>query len=406
MTDISNLSDCMLFRPLSVPVPTIKNPGIEILEYVVVRKKTVQARLSARVTLVPNMDMNAFKCSAVIDWLKLRIVLRIPTQSRWVHSALPDDVKVRGCWVSKPLDTSSNVGCAFDLTFQEPSREVVVNALRQIGDVYGLSSEPELGAIEFSIDFTPWTHLDSERHLLVAILARHLRPDPLLWNTHRGKPRCTWGGPNETQFLFPHSRDPEVDQVMMPLDPDLDHGTYADATLYVGPRDGDVMFRIMEKLIDRQNRAAGTRLLLPQQKRRARIEVTIRGQELEKVGLRRLSDLAEFRFTRLQGRYFRFMLPTFPAGEPASSLERNIQVWREKRRRSKFALTGVIGLELHDRAWASVGRTARRRTKGLERRGRVARRRAVGVNGTFIAYSALNRRIQTALRHLGESWNT
>ncbi len=47
----------------------------------------------------------------------------------------------------------------------------------------------------------------------------------------------------------------------------------------------------MDKIIDRQNRAAGTYEALEEQEKRARVEVTLRYDELKRVGLRTHSTI-------------------------------------------------------------------------------------------------------------------
>ncbi|RMC34402.1 hypothetical protein [Paracoccus alkanivorans] len=113
----------------------------------------------------------------------------------------------------------------------------------------------------------------------------------------------------------------------------------------LGAQKDDVMIRLMDKLIDTQNRKAGTADVSEDHRKRVRIEVTLKGIELHSLGLDRLPDLRDFKFTTLQGKYFQFKLPTFPvdmeeskSGLDAVKAERKI--WRVK----TFARTGIVGL--------------------------------------------------------------
>ncbi|TGQ96053.1 hypothetical protein EN847_34250, partial [Mesorhizobium sp. M1C.F.Ca.ET.204.01.1.1] len=89
----------------------------------------------------------------------------------------------------------------------------------------------------------------------------------------------------------------------------------------------------MVKLLDKQNIATGTREVLPEEKKRVRIEVTIDKDELDDIGIRAIEDLADFKFQRFQGRYFKFRVPTFPelAYEPAEKRRLLLEILWKKR---------------------------------------------------------------------------
>src|SRR5690606_15566861 len=122
-------------------------------------------------------------------------------------------------------------------------------------------------------------------------------------------------------------------------------------------------WRIMTKIIDRQNRHTGTRVELPESERRVRIEVTLNRAELEAINLLALEDLSSFRFQTLQGRYFQFWLPTFnnapEPDDPKASITRAIEEGRVK----KFLQTGVLGLRAMDEARDRIAADRRKKMK-------------------------------------------
>jgi hypothetical protein len=117
----------------------------------------------------------------------------------------------------------------------------------------------------------------------------------------------------------------------------------------------------MVKLVDRQNRLSKTRLDLPENKKRVRIEATINRDELRRIGIETLGDLKAFPFQTLQGRYYQFRLPTFAEVTNLPSIPHAAftAAW-QKQRRIKFLNSGVVGLKAMDEANDRL-RTARRR---------------------------------------------
>jgi hypothetical protein len=177
----------------------------------------------------------------------------------------------------------------------------------------------------------------------------------------------------------------------------------ADATFYVGERDGDVMWRIMDKVIDTQNPEAGTQTELGADERRVRIEVTLQGQELLDLAGFELSELDVFSFTRLQGSYFSFRLPTFrdTAGPPTvGTLSARVI---ERRRRRIYMDVGVLGLGAFDVSRAAWNKPHHDELRAeFRRQGRKLERPRVGAGSfrTMVVWEKMNKKVETALRHL------
>jgi len=181
-----------------------------------------------------------------------------------------------------------------------------------------------------------------------------------------------------------------------------------DTTYYVGTSASAVSWRAYAKEHDRRDPVTLTAEQLPDKNRRARIEVTLNQLELRRLGLRSLDDLGRFNFAKLQGEYFRFMLPTFESnhGGRAAAARR----WLTVNRQTKFLNTGVVGLTAMD---AAEKRLAEPRRKSLVLRSRKGelqvkplRRDGRGKTTTLAAYDELNARVQAALRRLTgrEGW--
>lgn len=131
-------------------------------------------------------------------------------------------------------------------------------------------------------------------------------------------------------------------------------------------------------------------------RKRVRIEVTLTEDALKKMNLCWLDDLSNFKFSRMQRRYFRFMLPTFASVDhlPAGR-SRAMHNWIERRRLEKFLSAGMVGLQSMDDA-AHRGKVERRtnmrvRFKMDGRRLKPAARIGIGIVGTSVAYEEMSR---------------
>lgn len=159
------------------------------------------------------------------------------------------------------------------------------------------------------------------------------------------------------------------------------------------------MVRVMDKVVDEQNTFAGSRLVLPPESRRCRIEVTLRKESLHATGIKRLEDIPKYKFAKLQGLHFQFKLATVAdrSSGPAAA-------YKERERVRKFLATGISGLAKMDQAALKLSADTRRKVRGeLFRRGKhlpSATRTGSGAHGTAIAYEQLCKKVQTALSNL------
>lgn len=185
------------------------------------------------------------------------------------------------------------------------------------------------------------------------------------------------------------------------LDTDQDTAPTIDATYYIGPKVARALWRVMDKVRDRQRPDLDFWLDLPEDQRRARLEVTLDRLELKGLGVVNLEGLLGFNFASLQKRYFQFMLPTFDTSH-AGYADR---FW-EKRRQQRFLKTGVVGLQVMDEERRRLLKAARpalvRRLRAKGEPLAPAPRSGIGRNGTLVSYQDLNDRVAMALRKLLE----
>ena len=219
-------------------------------------------------------------------------------------------------------------------------------------------------------------------------------------------PRFTWGKRRKVKtdrVIIPAKRRAHRERSLGSTE--FDRQPYGDATYYLGKRkDGPVMWRLMDKAIDQQNRRAGTQKMLTEKERRTRIEVALKGPELRRIGIETLEDLLRFKFESLQMAYFRFFVPTFEhaGGGQAGQMRQ----WQEKQRRQKFLRAGMIGLEAMDviqrGSQAEIRKDLRTRMNKQGRKIKPEDRRGRGQSNTYVAYKELNEAVKAALRNLRE----
>ncbi|ESY82481.1 hypothetical protein X740_05430 [Mesorhizobium sp. LNHC221B00] len=399
---------------ISVPYFTIKtksDPG----ELIFRRRPMAnsQARLAGRYTLEPDIDLEAFSCRAVIDWIVICFWLGRKTQIQWLKRDV-DSALGTNCHVDIHDEEPGGVSDKFDVTIQEPDLRKIRALCDALEAKYGSEILPAVRAIEISVDFKPKDPDDAARAKLYTALTRHFWTDRDVISRPYDRPRFTWG----TKAEAAAEKKKKHDQVLMHLpkeepcvnehfliSTEHDRAPFVDANYYVGAKNADVRWRIMDKVVDQQNRDAGTFVPLDDADKRVRVEVTLDRPAVERLGVTFLEDLPNLHFARLQKSFFTFMLPTFHGtGKAGRPLGAAINIWHDQHRIRKFLKIGVIGLKAMDDARERLAKKLRRQEQGrmvanglkMQRPSRVGTQKA----GTFRAYEELNGRVSDALGEL------
>ncbi|WP_047454274.1 hypothetical protein [Rhizobium rhizogenes] len=394
---------------LSIPLMAKKVPAlVGHLDYQRVELSNKQKRLAGRYTLRPEIDLGRFTTRAVIDWLAIGVLLEKPTQFQWIQREI-EGLLGRTPFVENIFGGRNDSSVGFDVRFQEPDIPTVLEAVAAIDAKFGLGMEPIVRSIEISVDFTPRVPSDLERARIVRVLTNHILVEPDVISNIRSRPRTVWGrGEDKVMRLLYDSGllTPEENKQFL-IATDRDRAPFTDGTFELGAREAEARWRVMDKIVDQQNVQAGTFLALDDKSKRARIEVTIDRPEVAALGVTFLSDLKKLNFTRLQGRYFQFFLPTFSRqAELNPGVRSAITVWRDRQRTLKFIKTGNVGLKAMDEALAEQRIELKRQAlPGIHKRGlRLPNvdRIATGAAGSFAAYDEMNDRVRVSLRNLGK----
>ncbi|MAZ18086.1 MAG: hypothetical protein CL535_17395 [Ahrensia sp.] len=375
-----------------------KGAGRLFLAYAYGSCPASQARFKNRVALVPEIDHDAFRCNAVVDWVDLHLRTESRTQWKPVRATILETIG-RSCLV-KP--TFGDQYHDFTIRVQDPAFCELRAIERAVSNRWDLSEQVQVGRFEISVDFYPKSFDRVLLAKMAAVLARHHLPSRLVEMNVGEGPRFVWGSGHRWDGVLPRMRNG--------LALALDHRAYDnssirppahDATFYSGREHSAVQWRIMVKEIDRQNRAAGTCLRLEDVDKRARIEVTLGREEVRRLGIRTISDFTNFRFQKMQRRYFHFAAPTFPdLAAPATPIE-FVHSKLDDLRLQRFLLAGVVGLRDMDRARVELMKENRKQMKRvLGRPLRTIDRSGTGAGLTMMSYDDLNRRGAIALGNL------
>lgn len=286
----------------------------------------------------------------------IRVNLKRVTQFRFLQEYLAVFLG-ENAYIEPVRPGAGGESSIFDVTIQEPkSLADIMEISAYIGDMFGEASEPQIRAIEFSVDAYPHLPEQQKRDLLIGVMQRSSFTTRDIWKNPGSRPRSSIGAKT------PHKEDRNNRKLLVEgrqgvpgegyLCPENHHAPFLDGTMYIGDRDkDDVMMRIMDKVLDKQNLADGTRKVLSETEKRVRIEVRIRGKELASLGLTTIADFRGFSFNKLQRRYFQFKLATFK-NAPANVTPRAMLIVSEtEKRRSEILLkSGVLGLHARDQA--------------------------------------------------------
>lgn len=377
-----------------------------LLTYVEKALRSSQARLVNRTALTPLIDLGAYQCRAVPDWIDVRIELNRPSQFWWVNKHIEKLTGRREHVV--PFDEGpGGAASVFFVRFQEPNFTLVRKVLKEIEDKHGFATSPVVTAIEISIDFYPVRPSEEARARMHGVLVRHFFPTTRILKSNRTWPRFMPGLMKRTDYAISRNDNDSGLDIGGRMTPGMDRQALYGSTYYVGERDDPRAFwRIQNKVLDKQNKAAGTRDELPDDKKRVRIEVALGEEGCREIGLERFSDLETLRFTRLQKGFFQFMKPTFAIVRPrvdrpgSSAVRRKVEEYRKER----FLNAGVLGLQIREDAREELRALEMpniRRWHGRNGSKVPAKMRAgAGAYGTMVAYEELTRMVERALAGL------
>lgn len=397
--------------PTTAFLPTAKTPTIPlVLDHDVVALSKVQRRLSGRIALAPKIDLDSYRFRTLVDWIEFRIHLGRPSQTQHVQAVLRKFL-ARDSHIMPEDKGPGDVFAICTIKIQEPASLALVTKIHQsLVNTFGEATGSRVTGIEVSIDAFPRQPSDAARALLLGAMQRTIWTGRDIWSNPDSRPRMVFGRGKKSNYKL--SPEPEKKELVKPQhnEPELltravpfHHNIPAiDGTMYLGARADAIMIRIMDKVIDGQ-RPNGTFIVLHDDRKRVRAEVTLTGTELLALSLTDIGSLKAFRLSTLQKRYFQFRLPTFSQRlqtRTGADVAHNIkQTWRAQTY-LRSGVTGLIAMDAEtDRHMASLRRGALQMlramnlpTDKLKTKNRLA--------APFYSWDSMNRKLHDAFADL------
>lgn len=376
------------------------------LVYVEETLRRSQKRFRDRRVLTPEIDLDAYQWSALVDWIDIEFELMRRTQ----HWKLNDRIEALTGRKEFPEALELDAGktaTRYRLRIQEPDFAMTWKVIEDIKAEYGFVAPARVVGLEVSIDAYPKTVSEEARARLHGVLVRHFFPTTGILTDEKKWPRFFPGVVDETDYTVGRNKnDPRLD-IINRMTPSTDRPVTYEATFYAGEKDDARAFwRIQNKVLDNQNKAAGTSEILPEDRKRIRIEVALGPDGCREAGLQDFETIGDFKFTRLQKPFFQFMKPTFgvfpPSGFGAHSSAIKMRV--EETRRERFLNVGVLGLQIREDAREDYRRLEmmnfmswhKARGSKMPRKNRTG----AGSYGSMVAYEEMARVIERALAGL------
>ncbi|WP_244474651.1 MULTISPECIES: hypothetical protein [unclassified Rhizobium] len=308
--------------------------------------------MANRTTLTPQIELGSYQCAAGIDCVDVEIELTHRAQY-WHLNDLVENVTARKEF-PEALDLGEGkTATRYKLRVQEPDLEMVRKVIEAIGNKYGLTTAPSVAGIEISIDFYANKPSEAARARLHGVLIRHFFPTTRVLKANLMWPRFMPGGIKKTDYTVGRNESDDSMDIGNRMAPGTDRVPLYGSTYYLGECDDSRAFwRIQNKVFDKQNKAAGTRDKLADEKKRVRIEVTLGREGCREIGLEQFTDLEALGTARLQKGFFQFMKPTFAIVRPSAARPVSTAVKRkaEEYRRERFLNAGVVGLQIREDA--------------------------------------------------------
>lgn len=398
--------------PTLCKLPTWRPSGCGlVLPHLVVATNRTQRRLKGRSVLTPDLDLSAYRFKVVFDWIEFEVHLGKPTQVQHVQSILRRHLD-RNSHIT-PIDLGPGgtfTRCAIKIQ-EPPNMAFVAQIYRDLIGVYGEAEVSRVKAFEVSVDAYPRVPSDEARSQLLAAMQRTIWTGRDIWSDPESRPRTiARRGENAVVKLTP--KPEEAGTRSCASNPDNHHAPFIDGTMYLGRRDGDFMLRVMDKVKDKQ-RPDGTVEHLTDERRRVRIEVTLRGGELLRLGITDVPSLRRLKVSALKKRFFQFRLPAFQVTLPVRRVSDSVQNFFEARRAQTYLRTGVIGLVAMDLATTECRRRDRpaqlaAQRKQLQSMGLTLhpRSRKPRLEPALVSWTEMNRKVDVAFRKLEDREDT
>lgn len=218
----------------SVTLSAVKSPTTYDLHYEKQPVEKKQPRFENRVVLQPQIDLKAYTCRAVVDWVDIQFRTAKHTQWRWIKHYIDQVVGERVYVEKKQLDDDGKYR-DFRVRIQEPVARDLLLAEETVKAKWDLQRPAKIIGIEVSVDFTPRNPSEEARALMFGVLVRSHLPSRNVIVEPLDRPRFAWDSGNDAAayVLGYDQRHPDRSDTFL-LDPTKDRPATIDSTYYVG----------------------------------------------------------------------------------------------------------------------------------------------------------------------------
>jgi len=245
----------------------------------------------------PETALNAFRATAVIDWLDVEIRTERSTQHRHVRAALKEITGVDRWWAGAMNVKQGNTADTFRIRFHDElanNYQQLCAALDALARRFPFAFEPTVTGIEISCDFWHRQHSFEATRVL----------------TYRMQTSLFAPGTNHRQYNGDSSSNQFLDKPGHRINPAYN--------LRIGNEDDPISWQCYHKRTDKKQP-------LPLRQQCARVEVTLRGDALHQHGFGLLSGLQHFPFETLSS-LFTFRRPVSAAKMAKGDLFRLVAI--------------------------------------------------------------------------------
>ena len=400
---------------------------------------TTQPVLKDRLILKPDIDLNRYRCRAVLDWVEVQIEMTGMHQAiniqRFASKVLVESGSTSKVYVSGPTRNDRYTGSSFIVRMQQPEffhlGSLCTELLKKYPTATRSAGDLAIAGIEVSVDFYVKNQnglgLDAQNLLrwqMTEVLRRHLRPGSPLTELDENHPRffATVNGKSTSKPVVSKAtakasgkQRSEIQRlglnkrVLAPLRIGAHEQAPIDTTFYIGKKDSAVMLRVMDKTTDRRDPRRVTAVDLPPAEFRSRIEVAFIKKANEfggpaAIGLETLKDLVGYPFKSIRKLVFEFFYPTTNSVD--KMVENTVDEMADLLFPVKvteldvFSLSGVYGLDRLQRSIAEI-------SDSRYRKGEIPTKpRSIGSKGKAVSFEELNRKIDRSLVRLSRDWTS
>lgn len=260
----------------------------------------------------PQIDLRQYRTGFCLDFVELEIRpkqhgLNFRDIRRHLKKHLQESVWVQDMSKTQPEDNR------FTFRVQEFKPKHLHKLKQMFQTDLELKIDPRIVFLELSLDFRPKAISIESFARMYAVLVRHFLPIDDHFTTRSDGMRMVspsgWSTSKTYTQHFMLTKN-EICSSKVIDTPELE--STLGSTVYFGSQNTPyTSWRIMHKKLDKQDPVKRTRNVLPIEKQRSRIEVTLGRHALEEAGLHSLRDLEGLNFKTTFSKFFEFGLPRF-----------------------------------------------------------------------------------------------